>query len=606
MSEDSALIAGLDRGEQRGAWRTLVRGLRQVPQVRRGLALTLLLGVGATAGRLVAPVAVQHVVDEGLLAPEGPTLANVGWPLAGAALAVLAAGLCGFGMFRRLITVSERALYDLRVRAFRRLHDLSILHQAEEQRGSLVSRVTGDVDRISRFLQAGGVVLLINGGQLVLALLVMAWYSVTLTLIVLAVFVPLVFLLRWGLPYVIAAHRDERRAMGALMARISESVGGADVVRAYGIEDRTDARVSEAVQHHYEAGFRAGKRASLLFSTGESFAAAASGAVVVVGVLMGVGGAITIGELLAFLFLVSLFVAPVQVATEVLGEAQKAIAGWDRVLNLLEAEPDVVDPAAGDPDPAPTLPEGGLELAVEDVGFTYPDGTRALDAVTVTLPPGRQVAVVGETGSGKTTFAKLACRLMDPTDGRVLLGGVDLRHIPFAELRHRVAMVPQEGFLFDDTVAGNIQRGHRDATEADVRHAVEALALEDWVDGLPEGLDTLVGERGSALSAGERQIIALARAFVADPDVLVLDEATSSVDPGTEARLQEAMTRLFRGRSVMIIAHRLSTAQAADEVWVFDQARLVQQGPHEVLAQQPGRYRELVDSWRGVRVTAGG
>ena len=606
MSEDGALVAGLDRGAQRGAWQTLVRGLRQVPQIRRGLLVTLLLGVGATAGRLITPVAVQHVVDEGLLAPEGPTLANVGAPLAGAAIAVLAAGLCGFGMFRRLITVSEAALYDLRVRAFRRLHDLSILHQAEEQRGSLVARVTGDVDRISRFLQAGGVILLINGGQLVLALLVMAWYSITLTLLVVAVFVPLVLLLRWGLPYVIAAHRDERRAMGALMARISESVGGADVVRAYGIEDRTDARVSEAVQHHYEAGFRAGKRASLLFSTGETFAAAASGAVVVLGVLMGVGGAITIGELLAFLFLVSLFVAPVQVATEVLGEAQKAIAGWDRVLNLLEAEPDVIDPAAQQANPDVALPAGGLDLVVDDVGFTYPDGTRALEDVSITLPAGRQVAVVGETGSGKTTFAKLVCRLMDPTDGRILLGDEELWRIPFAELRRRVAMVPQDGFLFDDTVAGNIRRGHRDATDADVREAIDALALSDWVASLPEGLDTPVGERGSALSAGERQIIALARAFVADPDLLVLDEATSSVDPGTEARLQEAMTRLFAGRSVMIIAHRLSTAQAADEVWVFDQARLVQQGPHEALAAQPGRYRELVDSWRGVQVATGG
>jgi len=605
---------GWGRDSSPGALATVARGLRAAPQARRGLAVTVLLGVVATGGRIVPPVAVQRVVDGALLAPGGPDAASVAWPLAAATAAVLVAGLAGYGMFTRLVRVSEAALFELRVSALRRVQDLSILHQAQEQRGALVSRVTGDVDRISRFLQRGGVTLIVNSAQVVLTLAVMAWYSVPLTLLVLAVFAPLAWLLRVGLPRVVAAHRAERGAMGRMLAGLAESVVGAESVRAFGAQTRANRRLHEAVDEHYTAAFRAGRLASRLFATGETVAAVASAAVVVVGVLLGVGGAITTGELLAFLFLVSLFVSPVQTATEVLNEAQTAVAGWGRVLELVEAEPDVVDPAvasapspsavsAGSHRPPGVLPQRRLPLWIDGAGFRYPDGTQALAGVHADLPPGRHVAVVGETGSGKTTLAKLVARLMDPDRGEIRLGDVPLHGIPFAELRRRIVMVPQDGFLFDDTLAGNIARGRPGADRDEVHAALAALGLDAWAASLPVGTDTPVGERGGALSAGERQLVSLARAFVADPDVLVLDEATSAVDPATESRLQHALARLVTGRSALIIAHRLSTAEQCDEVWVFHGGWLVQRGPHGALTQQPGHYRRLVDSWRGAGLT---
>src|SRR4029453_8136996 len=234
------------------------------------------------------------------------------------------------------------------------------------------------------------------------------------------------------------------------------------------------------------------------------------------------------------------------------------------VLDTLDEQPDVADPAGEGVE----LPTGALDLTFEHVSFNYPGGPRVLHDVDLEIPARTKVAVVGETGSGKTTFAKLLTRLMDPASGEVLLSGVPLTSVRFASLRQRVVMVPQDGFLFDATVAENVRFARPDLSDDDLRLAFIELGLADWVDGLPHGLDTPVGERGEALSVGERQLVALVRAYVADPDLLVLDEATSAVDPATEVRLQRALDTVTRGRTTVAIAHRLSTAQAADEVIV--------------------------------------
>ena len=602
MSAGSAALEHIDAARPEGAWTTLLRGLRLSPEFRDGLGWTLVLAVLATGGRIVVPVALQQVVDRGLRGPGGVDVDLVLRLVLVALAALAAASVAGYAMNYRLARATETALSALRVRAFRHVHDLSLLHHVSEHRGALVSRVTADVDTISQFMQWGGVVLLVNLGQLLLATVVMAWYSWPLTLVVLVTFAPLVVVLRWFQRRLSVAYDTVRERVAEMLTAISESVVGAAVVRAYAVEDRTNRRIADAVRREFDAHYRAGKLGAFMFSSGEPFAAAATAAAVVVGVLLGVDGQLSEGRLLAFLFLVTLFVGPVQVATEVLDQAQTAVAGWRRVLNVLDTPPDVADPGEAGVE----VPAGPIAIRFEGVRFAYPsrdgaDPPIVLHDLDVDIPAQSRFAVVGETGSGKTTFAKLLTRLMDPSAGRVLVNGVPLTDVRFSSLRRRVVMVPQDGFLFDTTVGDNIAHGLPGATRDDLLLALGELGLSDWLEALPAELDTPVGERGEALSVGERQLVTLARAYLANPDLLVLDEATSAVDPATEVRLQRALDGLTRGRTAVAIAHRLSTAEAADEVLVFDRGRLVERGRHDELRHRGGVYARLHASW----VTAG-
>jgi ATP-binding cassette subfamily B protein len=580
------------RGRERGAFATLAHGLRLTPEFREGLTVTLLLALVATGGRVVVPVAVQRTIDDGLNAPGGPDLGLVRLVSALALGAVVITALANYLMNVRLYGTTENGLAALRVRAFRRVHDLSTLHQAAERRGSLVSRVTSDVDTISTFMQWGGLLVIVSTAQLLLASVLMLVWSWQLTLVVYVCFLPLVLAVRAFQQRLQLAYRAVRERIGELLGAIAESVVGAPVIRSYGVQARTAERIDGAVDRTKDAQIRAQRIAALTFSCGELTAAFATGAVIVVGVLLGVDGQITTGELVGFLFLVTLFVQPVQIATEVLNEAQNAIAGMRRVLGVLDTPSDVADPAEGR-----QLAEGPVGVRFEHVHFAYPGGPDVLHDVDLEIAPRTRVAVVGETGSGKTTFAKLLTRLMDPTRGRVLLSGVPLDEVGFGSLRSRVVMVPQDGFLFDASVAANVRYGRLDATDEQIQLAFSELGLADWLEQLPDGLHSQVGERGDALSVGERQLVAIARAYVADPDLLVLDEATSAVDPATEVRLQRALDSLTRGRTTLAIAHRLSTAWAADEVIVVDAGVVVQRGPHHDLVRSEGVYARLHDSW---------
>ena len=591
--------AVLDKPEE-GTLATFRRGIALSPELRPGLIGTLALALVSMAGRVAVPIAVQQGIDRGIRAPGGPDLGVVA-VIVGLTLAVLVVSTaCGYAMTRRLFTVSETALGALRSRTFRHIHDLSMLHQQSERRGSLVSRVTGDVDQITQFLQTGGVMLLLTSGQLVVTTIVMFVYSWQLTLVVFAAFLPAVIIIRLFQKRLAGVYRVVRERTGTMLGAVAESVVGATVIRAYGVAGRTGKRLDTSIDNLRVAQQKALRTSVVSFSTGEVAAGVALAAVVVVGVLLGVdgGAGLSVGKLTAFLFLVTLFIQPVQIATEVLNEAQNAVAGWRRVLDVLDIAPDVADPDARGVE----LPPGPLSVRFADVSYRYPagpdEGPLVLADVDLEIAPRTRVAVVGETGSGKTTFAKLLTRLMDPSGGEVLLSGTPLTSVRFASLRSRVVMVPQDGFLFDATVAENIRFAAPGLSDADLDRAFAELGLADWLAGLPLGLHTPVGERGEALSVGERQLVALVRAYVADPDLLVLDEATSAVDPATEVRLQRALDTVTRGRTTVAIAHRLSTAQSADEVIVVDAGRIVQRGPHATLLRDEGSiYAKLFASW---------
>ena len=581
----------VDTTVERGSFAVLAHGLRLAPEFRAGLRTTLLLALLSTAGRIVVPVAVQQTIDHGLKA-DHPDLRLVQVVCSLAALAVLLTAVANYLMNVRLYRTTENGLLALRTRAFRRVHDLSVLHQASERRGSLVSRVTGDVDTISTFMQFGGIIVVVSAGQVLLATVLMAVWSWQLTLVVYVCMLPLVLAVKAFQKRLQKAYGGVRERIGEMLGAVSETVVGAPVIRAYGAQQRTAERIDSAVERTKKAQTRAQTIAATTFCSGEITTALANSAVIVVGVLLAIDGQLTLGRLIGFLFLVNLFVQPVQVATEVLNEAQNAIAGMRRVLGILDTPTDV-----GDPVPGRSLPPGPVDIAFAHVGFAYPGGPDVLHDVDLAIPARTRVAVVGETGSGKTTFAKLLTRLMDPTRGEVLLSGVPLREVSFASLRSRVVMVPQDGFLFDTTVVDNVRYGKADATDAEVQLAFTELGLADWVEQLPAGLHTPVGERGQSLSVGERQLVAIARAYVADPDLLVLDEATSAVDPSTEVRLARALDSLTRGRTTLTIAHRLSTAEAADEVLVVDRGAVVQRGSHADLVAVPGTYADLHSSW---------
>jgi len=572
---------------------TVRRGLRASPEITRGLGVTLAIALVSTIGRVVVPVAVQQTIDRGIRGGDGPrpgfVLAMAGLAAAGVALTAVSAYATNLRIFR----ATEAGLASLRTAAFRHVHDLSVLSQNTERRGALVARVTTDVDTISTFVQFGGLLLVLSAGQLAVATVLMAIYSWPLAVLVWVCFLPLFASLHLLQRMVSRAYTAVRARVGDMLGAVSESVVGADTIRAHGIEERTQRRIDEAVGAHARAAVRAQVLVAFSFTSGVLLSGLVVAAVVGVGTWLGVAGHLTLGRLLAFLFLVQLFTAPVQLGTEVLNELQNAVAGWGRVLAVLETPADVPDPGADGVD----LPHGPVPVVFEDVSYAYPGGPPVLRDVHLRLPAGSRVAVVGETGSGKTTLAKLLTRLMDPTSGRVLVAGVDLRRVRFASLRERVVMVPQEGFLLDATLGDNIAWGLPGAGEDDVHRALADLGLTEWADGLAHGLRTEVGQRGESLSAGERQLVALARAYLADPDLLVLDEATSSVDPATEVRLQRALDGLARARTSVAVAHRLSTAEAADVVVVVDAGAVVDVGGHHELLARCDVYRRLHASW---------
>lgn len=592
-----------DRAPASGAMATIGAGVQAAPILRRGIGITLLLALVGAAGRVVVPILLQQGIDRGFMTIDGRMTVDVRtitWLCAVAGGSLVVTGLAQRTAVLRLGRTSEEALYGLRVRLFQHVHRISVEDHNDEKRGALVARVTSDVETLSQFFSWGGLAFLLNGALMLIVSGVMLAYDWLLALVVILVSAPLFIVLRRVQKYLVAAYDRVRETNGAMLGTTSEIINGSETLIAYDVGPVFAERAIDVARERARAQTRASLIGALLFPSGEVFGTVAVSSVIAIGVWRGAGSSLTAGALVGFIFLTYRFLEPIAEMTEVLDQTQTAVAGLRRVLGILAI------PVGPPVDPRPVaVPEGPITIVVDDVSFSYRPREGDLDAplepvlthVSATITPGTKVAVVGETGSGKTTLGRVLARLVDPSHGSVLLNGVPLTKVSNEDLRRRLVVVPQEPFLFDDTIAENLLFAVPGGSEEQLRQRIEELELGDWLRSLPDGLRTEVGQRGSNLSAGERQLVALIRASLVDSSVLILDEATSSVDALTEVRIGRILEKMAAGRTTVAIAHRLSTAARADRILVLDRGVLVEDGHHEELLGRGGIYAGMYADW---------
>ena len=581
-----------------GSARTIGRGMRVAPALSHGLGLTFGFAFLGTGARLVIPILIQQSIDHGLQ-PNQVMVSFIAMLGVIGACCVVISSVSLRVATKRLGTRAEEGLFSLRIKLFDHIHRLSLADHNEEKRGALVSRVTSDIETLTMFFSWGGLSLLLDGSQMIAVASVMLAYDWRLALVAFSVSAPLVLVLRLVQAKLVSAHNTSRERNAQLLGVFSEMVSGAETLRAYGAVDHVVDSVAKDVRRRGDSNIRAGVIGAFLFPSGEVFAVFTVMAVVGAGLLIGPAGGLTAGALVGFVFLTYRFLEPIAEFTEVIDQVQSAVASLRRVLGVLDTP---IGPAQ--PSSPTLLPKGALSIDFVDVSFAYgsrlddvDDDTPVLNSINLHVPGGQHIALVGPSGSGKTTLARLIARLADPTLGNVLLGGVGLTRVENADLRRRLIVVPQEPFLFADTIAYNLRFASPDATDAVLRDAFSDLELEDWLETLPNGIDTHVGQRGGSLSAGERQLVALVRAAVVRPDVLILDEATSSVDASTEVRISRALRKLALGRTTVSIAHRLSTAARAERVILLENGRIVEDGSHDQLIAKNGRYARQYETW---------
>lgn len=576
----------LDRTQTRVV---LMRSIRMAGEFRRQAMWAMVLVVITVLCTLAGPVLVRYGIDGGIRKSD-TTVLNVTVVLYLVVVAI--AYVVGRMQYVALNSAGEGFLRLLRVRVFAQLQRQSMAFFDREKAGVLVARMTADIESMAELVQWGLMQFLSSFLLLFFAFFLLLSLSWQLTLVSLIVF-----------PFLIAAsvkfQRDSNKAylevrekVGANLSALQEGITGVRVIQAYAREDEQIRRFEESNRALFRSHMHSVKVSTWYFGVIEFAGIASSALIVGIGGWLVHRGTVSLGTVVAFVLLLASLFDPVQQLSQLYNTLQSAAAALHKLFGILDAQPDVVESLT------PTsLPTDG-DVVVSGVTFSYDGAARpALDNVSLTLTAGTRLALVGPTGAGKSTLAKIMARLYDPQSGSVSFGGVNLRQASMADLRSRIVVIPQEGFLFDGSVRDNLLIAKPDATEAQLLLALDSIGLRERFEALPEGLDTQVRERGSRLSAGERQLVALSRAALVNPAVLVLDEATSNLDPGTEMLVEAALEKLMHGRSVIVVAHRLSTVQRADKIAVVADSRISEIGTHQELTALGGHYALLASTW---------
>jgi ATP-binding cassette subfamily B protein len=592
--------AGSHLTDERGAavqdwsWRRTRRRLGLLVRLalpyrgRTALAVATLLAYTVIA--LAPPYLAKLAVDDGIRNRDlgGLTLIVIVFLAAGGltfALSAVQTYLTGW--------VGERALADLRDRLFGHLQRLSLGFYERNRTGAIVSRITNDVEALDQLVTDGATSLIQNTLLLGGTAVVLVWLDWQLALATLVVVPLMAVATAWFRVRSNRAYRRVRERLGLVTATLAEDISGMRVVQSFTREPVNQASFRGISDRYREANYETVILNGIYFPAVDFLASIATAVVLGFGGWRVLEGDLTFGALLAFLLYLSNFFDPVQQLSQLYNTFLSAIAALDRIVNVLDEEPDVVD--------APTareLPRIEGHVRFTGVRFAYREGLpEVLHGIDLDVPAGTTVALVGHTGAGKSTIAKLLARFYDPTEGSVTIDGVDLRDVTQASLRRQLGIVPQEGFLFAGTVAENIAFAWPDAPRAEIEAAAAAVGADRFIAELADGYDTTLGERGFRLSLGQRQLVAFARALLADPRILILDEATSSVDIGTERQIEDGLGRLLAGRTAFVIAHRLSTIRAADVIVVLEHGRIVEQGTHTQLLARRGVYTSLYGDW---------
>lgn len=576
-----------DRLDADAAKQVMRRAARMAAPFKR----TVLSAIGFTAittlGLLMGPVIVRYGIDDGIKPADSGTLRT-------AVIAYIIVVSIAYVSSRQQYIFINRAgegfLRLLRIRVFGHIQKQSLAFFDRNKSGVLVARMTADIESMAELVQ-WGLLQFVSAALLLtfsfILLLILSWQ---LTIVALLVMPVIVIASRKFQRDSNAAYLDVRDNVGSNLSTLQEGITGVRVIQAYAREPEQTRRFEESNRGLFRSHLHSLRVSTWFFGLVEASGVIASALAIGIGGWLVNRGDVTVGTAIAVLLLLAQLFEPVQQLSQLYNTVQSSTAALDKLFGILDTTPDVAD---GDL----ALPASGA-VAVSAVGFRYPETeSLVLDDVSITVANGERLAVVGATGSGKSTLAKLMARLYDPTAGTITFGGVDLRDATIGSLRQRVVVVPQEGFLFGGTIADNVRVARADASDDDVRAALDAIGALDRFEQFEEGIHTEVRERGSRLSAGERQLVSLARAALVDPAVLVLDEATSNLDPGTEVIVEHALESLMGSRTTIVVAHRLSTIRRADRIAVIDAGKLAELGTHDELLAINGRYAKLANAW---------